>query len=160
MQRKCNQTTMLKDNCFVCNRIGTIKNGTNPYFVRELETGYVVIGDSQRIKGYTVFICKEHATELHHLSKEFRNKFLQEMSIVAEAVFNAFKPDKLNYELLGKGNAKHMHWHIFPRYNGDTEDGGPVWKLGKELFSVDYAPTPTELEILKYKLNEELDKLL
>ena len=151
---------MCKDNCFVCKRIGTIKNGTNSYFVRELETGYVVIGDSQRIKGYTVFICKEHATELHHLSKEFRNKFLQEMAMVAEAVFNAFKPYKLNYELIGKGNAKHMHWHIFPRYDGDTEDGGPVWKLGKELFSKDYEPSEIELKGLKEILNIELDKLL
>lgn len=151
---------MDRNNCFVCNRIGTIKNGTNPYFVRELEAGYVVIGDSQRIKGYTVFICKEHSTELHHLPKEFRNKFLQEMSLVAEAVFNAFRPDKLNYELIGKGNAKHMHWHIFPRYNGDIEDGGPVWKLDKELFSKDYAPSEIELKVLKEILNIELDKLL
>lgn len=26
-----------------------------------------------------------------------------------------------------------MHWHLFPRRKGDTETGGPVWKLGSEL---------------------------
>jgi hypothetical protein len=36
------------------------------------------------------------------------------MSKVSEAVFKAFKPDKLNYELPGNGDS-HMHWHIFPR---------------------------------------------
>lgn len=36
--------------CFVCNRINMIKEGTNPYFVKELETGYVVIGDNQHFK--------------------------------------------------------------------------------------------------------------
>ena len=148
------------DNCFVCDRIEKINNGTNPYFVRELKTGYVVIGDSQRIKGYTVFICKQHATELHHLDKEYRSEFLNEMSLVAEAVYNAFKPDKLNYELIGKGNAQHMHWHIFPRYAGDTVTGGPVWQLGKELFSEQFKPTEKELEKLKTKLNSELEKLL
>ena len=81
--------------CLVCDRINMIKDETNPFFVKELETGYVVIGDHQRFKGYTLFLCKEHATEIHFLEKEFRTKFLQEMSLVAEAVYNAFKPDKL-----------------------------------------------------------------
>ena len=60
------------DNCMICDRIELIKSGENPYFVRELNTGYVVIGDCQRIRGYSLFLCKEHATELHFLESEFR----------------------------------------------------------------------------------------
>ena len=29
--------------CLICKRIEMIKKGVNPYFVKELETGYVVI---------------------------------------------------------------------------------------------------------------------
>ena len=36
----------MSETCMVCQRIEKIKRGENPYFVRELETGYVVIGDS------------------------------------------------------------------------------------------------------------------
>ncbi|MBQ6552176.1 MAG: HIT family protein, partial [Clostridia bacterium] len=61
-----------------------IKNGTNPYFVRELETGYVVIGDHQHFYGYTLFLCKEYKTELHYLDRDFKIKFLEEMAIVQE----------------------------------------------------------------------------
>lgn len=119
------------------------------------------MGDIQRFKGYTVFICKEHATELHFLEREFRNTYLQEMSIVAEAVYNAFHPDKLNYELLGVGNAEHMHWHIFPRRAGDTPAKGPVWKLdNSEMNNEKYMPTEIELNELKNKLRVELEKLL
>ena len=32
--------------CFICDRIEMIKNGENPYFVKELSTGYVVLGDN------------------------------------------------------------------------------------------------------------------
>ncbi|MDS2836880.1 HIT family protein, partial [Streptococcus pneumoniae] len=39
--------------CLICQRIELIKAGQNPYFVKELETGYVVIGDYQYFKGYT-----------------------------------------------------------------------------------------------------------
>ena len=112
------------NNCMICERIEWIKAGKNPYFVRELNTGYVVIGDHQRIKGYTL------------------------------------RPDKLNYELLGAGTGRHMHWHIFPRRTGDTPAGGPVWSLGAELFEEKYLPGKEELEDLKTQLNRELDKLL
>lgn len=66
--------------CLICQRIEQIKKGENPYFVCELETGYVVLGDHQRFVGYTLFLCKRHITELHLLPWDFRMKFLQEMS--------------------------------------------------------------------------------
>ena len=72
--------------CFICDRINMIREGINPYFVRELETGYVVMGDNQHFKGYTLFLCKEHKTELFQLDHSIKMKFLEEMSIVAEAV--------------------------------------------------------------------------
>ena len=50
------------DRCLVCDRIEKTRKGENPYFVRELETGYVVLGDHQRFEGYTLLICREHAT--------------------------------------------------------------------------------------------------
>lgn len=147
--------------CLVCKRIELTKQGKNPYLVKELETGYVVLGDYQRFKGYTLFLCKECASELHFLEKEFRNKFLQEMSLVAEAVYKTFKPDKLNYELLGVGQAVHMHWHFFPRRTGDTPTPGPVWKLDKaEMYHEKYLPTDEELDEMKKRLNEELEKIL
>lgn len=89
--------------CFICDRIEMIKNGTNPYFVKELETGYVVIGDNQHFKGYTLFLCKKHETELFYLDKEFANKFMEEMILVAKAVKSAFNAEKMNYECLGQG---------------------------------------------------------
>ena len=144
------------DQCMVCDRIYKIREGINPYFVKELETGYVVIGDQQRFEGYTLFICKEHATELSQLSPNFRNTFLRDMAITAEAVENAFHPDKLNYELLGTGTSKHMHWHIFPRRNGDTPQPGPVWQV-HDINDANYLPSPKKLDELRYKLKRELE---
>lgn len=146
--------------CLVCERINMVKKGDNPYFVKELKTGYVVIGDHQRIKGYSLFLCKECQTELHFLEPSFRDEFLHEMSIVAQAVYNAFQPDKLNYELLGAGKGLHMHWHIFPRRAGDTPKPGPVWQLGDELHDDKYLPDKAELEDLKNRLNTELDRIV
>lgn len=151
--------------CLICDRIEMIKNGTNPYFVKELETGYVVIGDNQHFKGYTLFLCKQHKTELFYLDKDSSAKFMQEMMLVAEAVKNAFGAEKMNYECLGQGDA-HLHWHLYPRRAGDIENygnngKGPVWWYPMEkMYSDDNRPTADELEELKQKLLAELDKLI
>ena len=151
--------------CLICDRIQMIKEGTNPYFVKELETGYVVLGDNQHFKGYTLFLCKEHKVELFYLDHETKLKFMEEMSVVAEAILRAFGAEKMNYEVLGNGDA-HLHWHLFPRNNGDIENygnngRGPVWWYPMEkMYSAENRPTATELEEMKAKLLVELEKLL
>ena len=150
--------------CFICDRINMIREGINPYFVRELEMGYVVMGDNQHFKGYTLFLCKEHKTELFQLDHSMKMKFLEEMSIVAEAVSKAFHAEKMNYELLGNGDT-HLHWHLFPRKVGDIENygnngKGPVWWYPMEkMYSDDNKPSLNELEEMKRKLNAELEAL-
>ena len=152
--------------CLICDRIEMIKNGTNPYFVKELKTGYVVIGDNQHFYGYSLFLYKNHDhTELFRLDMEERLLFLKEMSVVAEAASKAFGPEKMNYELLGMGDA-HLHWHLYPRRKGDIEDygnhgNGPVWSLPMEkIYSDDNRPSPEELKQMKQKLLVELEKLI
>ncbi len=151
--------------CFICDRIDMIKKGTNPYFVKELQTGYVVIGDNQHFRGYTLFLCKIHETELFHLDKAFAAKFMNEMVTVAEAVKKAFHAEKMNYECLGNGDT-HLHWHLFPRVTGDIENYGnhgmgPVWWYPMEkMYEDTNRPTADELETLKSVLLQELNKLV
>ena len=151
--------------CLICGRIQMIKDNTNPWFVKELETGYVVIGDNQHFKGYTLFLCKEHKTELFQLEHGTKMKFLEEMSVVAEAVAKAVGAEKMNYELLGNGDT-HLHWHLFPRVNGDLENygnngRGPVWWYPMDkMYSPDNRPSPEELDAMKSKLEEALTVLL
>lgn len=88
---------------------------------------------------------------------------MEEMVIVAKAVANTFECDKMNYECLGNGDC-HLHWHLFPRTNGDLgklgNDGkGPVWWLPKNImWNDDNIPNEQELERMKEKLLKELDK--
>ena len=151
--------------CFICDRIEMIKQGANPYFVKELETGYVVLGDHQYFKGYTLFLCKVHETELYNLDDAFKMKYLEEMSLVAKAVAKAFDAEKMNYELLGNGET-HLHWHLFPRRNGDigtygNNGKGPVWWLPMEIMYDDKNRiTKEEIEEFKVKLLKELDEIL
>ena len=147
--------------CLICERIELIEQGKNPHFVKELETGYVVIGDGQYFKGYTLFLAKEHVTELHQMEYETKIKFLEEMSIVQEAVAKAFQAEKMNIELLGNGDA-HVHWHLFPRKAGDMKGyghngRGPVWWVPwEEMSSEEYQPKENDLLQLVNRLKEYL----
>ncbi|MDY5251863.1 MAG: HIT family protein [Erysipelotrichaceae bacterium] len=151
--------------CLICERINLIKDNKNKYFVKELETGYVVIGDNQHFYGYTLFLYKQHKCELYELAVKQKIKFLEEMSIVAEAVAKAFNAQKMNYELLGNGDS-HIHWHLFPRVEGDLENygnkgKGPVWWYPREkMYDDANCPSDEQLMQMKNKLLEELNKLL
>ena len=151
--------------CLICERIELIKQGRNPHFVKELETGYVVIGDGQYFKGYTLFLAKEHVTELHQMEYETKIKFLEEMSIVQEAVAKAFQAEKMNIELLGNGDA-HVHWHLFPRKAGDMKGyghngRGPVWWVPwEEMISEEYQVKGSKLEDLIARLSETLNQMI
>ena len=146
--------------CLICERMGQIERGENPYFVCALSTGYVVLGDHQRFEGYTLFLCKRHVTELYQLPWGFRTRFLQEMSLVAEAVAAVYHPEKMNYELLGNGDT-HLHWHLFPRVSGDTPQPGPVWWLPREeMWNDAYRPSREQLAAKTKQLREEIERRL
>lgn len=149
--------------CDICNTIEKSLKGENPYFVKELNTGVVVLGWNQHFYGYTLFLCKKHATELYELDDGFQAEYLREMVVVAKAVSKAFGADKMNYECLGNGDS-HIHFHLFPRKSGDlgvygNNGKGPVWWFPKELmWSDDNIPDNNELEKMKTKLLIELNK--
>jgi len=142
--------------CMVCGRIKKIIEGSNPYFIAELETGYVVSGDHQFFKGYTLFLCKQHVAELHQLETDYKLKYLEEMSLVSEAVFNVFNPVTLNYEALGN-SVPHLHWHIFPRHADDPNSGGPIWEIDKTIrYANEFAMSDSERLEQKRSVLEEL----
>jgi diadenosine tetraphosphate (Ap4A) HIT family hydrolase len=119
--------------CYVCNWISRIDDDEKKYYIAELETGFVFLSSKwQYFKGYTFFVSKLHVNELHLMPKEFRQTFLLEMTIVSEAVYNAFKTEKINCESLGN-SCSHVHWHIIPRYGTDPCPDKTIWNLERTI---------------------------
>ena len=146
----------MEKQCLICERIEMIKQGKNPYFIKEFETSYAVLGDSQYFKGYCLLLCKLHKTELHELDKNFKLKFLEEMCLLAEAVYKTFKPKKLNYELLGNTD-QHLHWHIFPRYENESNPNSPVWLVDKTIRNAkEYVLNEQERQMLITEIKKNL----
>lgn len=144
--------------CLICERIELIQKGKNPFFVAETKIGFVVLGDFQFFRGYTLLLSKEHKRELHELDPETRKTFVWEMSEVAAAVIRAFNPVKLNYELLGNTD-EHMHWHLFPRHHDDPNPRGTVGNINRAVRNAESArPGVDTLASMKQQLLNELKK--
>ena len=147
-------------NCLACERIKMIKQGSNPYFVMELDSGYVVLGDHQLFKGYSLLLLKNHTEELHMLTDADRKIFLEDMSLLGKALYEIYSPRKMNYEHLGN-SVNHLHWHIFPRHHDDPRPQGAVWAIDKSIRYADkYIPSPAELDEMKKSLKTKLAQLI
>ncbi|MCM0080363.1 HIT family protein [Geomonas sp. Red32] len=92
----------------------------------ELDQTLVSLNRDQFFPGYCFVYTKEHVTELFHLEEAVRNQVMAEVTAVAKALYSAFSPDKINYELLGN-MVPHMHWHLVPRRAGDPLWPRPHW---------------------------------
>ena len=84
------------------------------------------LGPWQYYTGYCVLVARAHVSELHHLPKETRGLFMEELCRVAGAIERVFQPWKLNVESLGN-QVPHLHWHLFPRRADDPLKMKAVW---------------------------------
>src|SRR2546425_11902165 len=84
------------------------------------------LNPDQAFEGYTFLTLKWHEEELYRLANKDRKQFLEDMSLMASALSRAFKPDMMNYELVGNA-MPHLHWHLIPRYTSDPMCGRPIW---------------------------------
>ena len=92
----------------------------------ELPQSYVILNRDQYFPGYTLLFTKVHATELFHLGQDMRSALMEEVTLVAQALYTVFTPDKINYELLGN-MVPHIHWHIVPRFSSEPLWPRPIW---------------------------------
>jgi diadenosine tetraphosphate (Ap4A) HIT family hydrolase len=148
----------VNESCEICRRMARM-SADNPYLIAELESGYAVLADNQHIPGYTIFVSKTCAPELHELEPAVRSRFLEEMALVAEATFRAFQPRKLNYELLGN-SVSHLHWHLFPRYADDPNPAWPIWNNDAWMNAPKRTPiAAADLASLRDRVRAALDAL-
>ena len=94
--------------------------------IAEFEHTRVMLNRDQFFPGYTFVFTREHVTELFHLSREVRQGVMEEVTAVAAALHDIFRPAKMNYELLGN-MVPHMHWHLVPRFAADPLWPRPIW---------------------------------
>jgi diadenosine tetraphosphate (Ap4A) HIT family hydrolase len=118
---------MMSDSgCPFCQKLRHLDSLPEDEVVWRFDESVALLGPWQFYQGYCLLVSRTHATELHHLDAERRQRYFDELCQVSAAIEAAFRPRKLNCESLGN-QVPHLHWHVIPRYPHDPDHLQPVW---------------------------------
>lgn len=123
---------LLVSECALCSVVEQAHN--DPTYVCRLRTGSLFVNHDQHFPGRCLFVLNQHCEDLGELKGEQFCHYLGEMRVVAKALAGLFHPDLMNYAMLGNG-VRHLHWHLIPRYEGDSNWGGPPWPHAESLLT-------------------------
>lgn len=120
-------------------RVWMCQLGMNPTLIRRLPSGWVVIGDSQRLKGYTLLLSDPVQRDINHAPAHYRAMFLRDMAMVGDALLAVTGARLINYMILQNQDYA-LHAHMFPRYadeNPQRRSNGPWTYFGEAEVPVD-----------------------
>jgi diadenosine tetraphosphate (Ap4A) HIT family hydrolase len=137
-------------------RVRECRSGTYPKSICRINSGWVVLGDVQFVRGYCLILPDPVVADLNQLKTDDRKTFLYEMSIVGDVLLEITPAQRINYEIIGNVEPA-LHAHIFPRYRDEPEDLRlrPVW-----FYDWDNAPAfdPERDLSLMEVISEHLEK--
>lgn len=119
------ETLKQKDKKCVFCEINDLKNDEKTYIVTRNEFNYVVLNIFPYNNGHLLVVPYEHIDDTTDLSNDVLNEAMQLIQYSIKALRNAFSADGFNIGMnlgsaAGAGIAEHVHFHIVPRWKGDT----------------------------------------
>jgi diadenosine tetraphosphate (Ap4A) HIT family hydrolase len=117
--------------CSLCSEFGDVSRRNLSTWVADLQVSTAIVGKNQLCRGTAILVYnKAHAVELVELDPHDQVAYMEDLTRLAGALYEAYHPDKLNYALLGNVEP-HLHWHVIPRREADPIDiRRPVWGQG------------------------------
>ena len=75
--------------------------------------------------GHVMVVPRAHASDLVALSREENDELAEKLRVAVRLVGEAYRAHGYNLgmnlgRVAGAGIADHLHWHVVPRWNGDT----------------------------------------
>jgi diadenosine tetraphosphate (Ap4A) HIT family hydrolase len=87
----------------------------------------LVTGDDAReFPGFCRVVWRNHVAEMSDLAVADRQHLMKVVFASESALRETMRPDKVNLASLGNV-VPHLHWHVIPRWRGDSRFPGPVW---------------------------------
>jgi len=76
---------------------------------------YVCLASSPIVKGHTVVVWKKEIADLHLMSGRDYDYLMDTVNAARNALIKTLRVKKVY--LIYMDEAKHVHWHLVPRYN-------------------------------------------
>ena len=117
---------MTGEGCPVCDLIHTAKQeDEHGLAVADLQFSRLFLAKNQYVPGYCIIMCRKHVIEPYELTADERMLFFDDVALAGKGLQEAFKADKMNYNILGNV-VPHLHVHIIPRYFTDSAPHRPI----------------------------------
>jgi diadenosine tetraphosphate (Ap4A) HIT family hydrolase len=94
-------------------RVAAARQGTNPTVIARMRSGWAVLGDVQVVRGDSLLLPDPVVPDLNALSILQRTTFLQDMTILGDALLSVMGAICINYDILGNREPA-LHAHVFP----------------------------------------------
>lgn len=114
------------DGCVFCRSADTADLGADDdLVVARGERGYVVMNRFPYNNGHLMVVPNRHVADLNDLTLAETNELQGLLRRALHTVRAVMNPEGCNIGLnlgaaAGAGIAAHLHWHLVPRWNGDT----------------------------------------
>lgn len=105
----------------ISERVDLARSDKNPFVIKKMKSGWLVIGDVQPLLGYCVFLADPVVASINDLSESERVQYSLDTLRVGDALLAATDAYRINYETLGNTEPA-LHTHIIPRYLDEPED--------------------------------------
>ncbi len=132
-------------NCPLCIDLPKEEN-KHSFLVAELSQSYVQLPKNQYCRGWTIVGLKEHANELFELSPQELNGFWQDVSLVAQALYEIHHPAKIDYCIFGH-HCPHIHCHLVLQ-TFESDPSRPV-KMDEEEILLESGEYQSMIEALR-----------
>lgn len=101
-------------------RVREAQQGRNPKVIRKVCSGWVVLGDSQFLRGYCVLLPDPVVPTLNDLVPEDRAQYMNDLAALGDAILAVTGAVRINYSILCNLEPA-LHAHAHPRYNDEPE---------------------------------------
>jgi len=110
--------------CIFCTKPAENQDGKNLIIYRD-KTSYVIMNFYPYNNGHLMVVPYRHTADLSELNRDEKLEMMKLLALCKEALKKTMSPHGFNIgmnlgEVAGAGVKDHLHFHIVPRWNGDT----------------------------------------
>jgi diadenosine tetraphosphate (Ap4A) HIT family hydrolase len=100
--------------------VAAAREGREPRVIARLYSGWVLFGERQFLRGYTLLLPDPVVPTLNSLGAKERTVYLLDVARLGDAVLKVTGASRINYAILGNQEPA-LHAHVFPRYGEEPE---------------------------------------
>lgn len=146
-----------KSGCFLCDTAKLNPEDSNNLLIHKGRLTFTVLNLFPYNNGHLMIVPYKHIGDMFLLSDEENLEIMRQLKLSAQALEEILNPEGFNIgtnigKASGAGVDDHIHFHIVPRWNGDT-NFMPV--LGDvKVISQDLLTTKKNLQTALKKIND------